>query len=407
MKEPTSKKTDEADLQELGCKLCGRAENNVEKYGEKLVDTNRNLIVHYNCLILSSGLWQEGREEEGFHGFLPDTILKEVGRASKLSCSICKKKGASIGCCIKSCRKSFHYPCGLEKQCIFQFFDNYGSYCWKHKPVQSVLPDLKPTVCSVCLDTLQPEACFDVIKSPCCRHTWFHRQCLQRHALSAGLFFFMCAICSNMDIFQEEMLRMGIHIPERDASWELEEDAFSELLQRHQRCDVQNCLSKKGRKHCESKSKWDIVRCCCCGSMGTHLICSALGSKRQRWTCPECISTLKANRNDTSSSRNSKMVSVNQIQRRSCRSLPGRSNHRNGTRHRQSVSTFMKVRTLETPLAEETSSFDTKGRRGTYCKKQQCGPSPASSKRFLDTQSLTNEDNKVQLSVKRKKRCLR
>lgn len=37
----------------------------------------------------------------------------------------------------------------------------------------------------------------------------------QYQALSAGIFFFRCTVCNNKDKFQEEMLRMGIHIPEK------------------------------------------------------------------------------------------------------------------------------------------------------------------------------------------------
>lgn len=37
----------------------------------------------------------------------------------------------------------------------------------------------------------------------------------QRQAHSAGLFFFRCTLCNNKENFQEEMLRMGIYIPER------------------------------------------------------------------------------------------------------------------------------------------------------------------------------------------------
>ncbi|MEE6509496.1 hypothetical protein FKM82_026506 [Ascaphus truei] len=85
------------------------------------------------------------------------------------------------------------------------------------------------------------------------------------------------------------MLRMGIHVPQRDASWELEENAFSELLEVHQRCDVEKCLCDSGREYFETRSKWHIVRCFCCGSRGTHLICSALKNSRCKWTCAECF----------------------------------------------------------------------------------------------------------------------
>ncbi|XP_029449796.1 G2/M phase-specific E3 ubiquitin-protein ligase-like [Rhinatrema bivittatum] len=283
------------------CCLCGQTENDVEKYGEKLTDKKTNLSIHYYCLILSSGLWQHGKEAEGFYGFLLNDIKKEVGRASKMNCFICKQKGASIACVAKNCRKSFHFPCGLRKECIFQFFEKFGSYCWDHAPTQDVAAETRQTVCAVCLDSLQPTPSYGVLKSPCCKHTWFHRTCLQKHALSAGLFFFKCTICNNKETFQKEMLRMGIHIPERDASWELEENAFSELLQRHQQCDVEECLCNKGRKYFESRSKWYILRCYCCGSRGAHLFCSGLGSTRRHWTCSECLSILSCESEATNS----------------------------------------------------------------------------------------------------------
>lgn len=37
----------------------------------------------------------------------------------------------------------------------------------------------------------------------------------QNQANSAALYFFRCTLCNNSDEFQQEMLRMGIHIPER------------------------------------------------------------------------------------------------------------------------------------------------------------------------------------------------
>jgi len=35
----------------------------------------------------------------------------------------------------------------------------------------------------------------------------------------------------------------------RDASWELEPNAFEELLYRHDQCDAPKCLCPKGRKY--------------------------------------------------------------------------------------------------------------------------------------------------------------
>ncbi|XP_007118175.1 G2/M phase-specific E3 ubiquitin-protein ligase isoform X3 [Physeter macrocephalus] len=235
------------------CVFCRKNDDCPIKYGEKKTNEKWNLTVHYYCLLMSSGIWQRGKEEEGVYGFLIEDIRKEVTRASKLKCCICKKTGASIGCVAPRCKRSYHFPCGLQRECIFQFTGNFA-----------------------------------ILRSPCCKNAWFHRDCLQVQAINAGVFFFRCTICNNSDIFQKEMLRMGIHIPEKDASWELEENAYQELLQHYEHCDVRRCRSKEGRDYNVPDSKWEIKRCQCCGSRGTHLACSSLQSWEQNWECLEC-----------------------------------------------------------------------------------------------------------------------
>nr|DBA14090.1 TPA: hypothetical protein GDO54_005105 [Pyxicephalus adspersus] len=275
---------------DLPCMLCGRTENCIEKYGEKKTYPEHNLTLHYYCLLLSSGIWQRGEEHEGIYGFLVSDIKKELSRARRLRCYICRMLGASIGCVFPRCKRSYHYPCGLERQCIFQFMDSFRSYCWDHRPVQTFLGSepSESSVCTICLEPVNHVPSYHVLRGPCCKTSWFHRDCLQYQALSAGLFFFRCTVCNNKELFQKEMLRMGINIPERDASWELEENAFQELLVRYQRCDVKKCKCQFGREYNESESKWEIVRCECCGSSGTHIACSSLRYVTQTWECSDC-----------------------------------------------------------------------------------------------------------------------
>ncbi|XP_047287508.1 G2/M phase-specific E3 ubiquitin-protein ligase isoform X3 [Homo sapiens] len=200
---------------------------------------------------MSSGIWQRGKEEEGVYGFLIEDIRKEVNRASKLKCCVCKKNGASIGCVAPRCKRSYHFPCGLQRECIFQFTGNFASFCWDHRPVQIITSNnyRESLPCTICLEFIEPIPSYNILRSPCCKNAWFHRDCLQVQAINAGVFFFRCTICNNSDIFQKEMLRMGIHIPE---------------------------------------NKWEIKRCQCCGSSGTHLACSSLRSWEQNWECLEC-----------------------------------------------------------------------------------------------------------------------
>ncbi|XP_054828197.1 G2/M phase-specific E3 ubiquitin-protein ligase [Eublepharis macularius] len=282
-------------LQNLPCDFCQRTDDCPEKYGEKRTYEEFNLSVHYYCLLMSSGIWQKGEEEEGFYGFLIEDIQKEINRAARLKCNICKKKGASIGCVASKCKRSYHFPCGIERKCIFQFRENFPSYCWKHRPTQKPTTNSKgSSQCTICLELVEHSPSYTILTTPCCKNVWFHRDCLQRQALSAGVFFFRCPICNNKENFQNEMLRMGVHIPEKDASWELEENAYQDLLQCYQHCDIRRCLCKDGRDYSEPDSKWEIKRCQCCGSSGTHLACSSLTTCEQNWECMECRSILAA-----------------------------------------------------------------------------------------------------------------
>ncbi|XP_026194631.1 G2/M phase-specific E3 ubiquitin-protein ligase isoform X2 [Anabas testudineus] len=260
-------------------------------FGEKVSLKEHKLSVHYLCLLTSSGVYQRGEEHEGVFGFLADDIKQENRRSARLTCSVCKKKGACVGCNVRSCRKMVHFPCGRKQKFIFQFTGLFPSYCPDHSPIQTlcVSSDLSlPQSCSVCLDSIEPILSYSVLKCPSCHASWFHRDCVQRQAHSAGLFFFRCTLCNNKEHFQEEMLRMGIYIPERDASWELEANAYSELLEVYKRCDALTCLCDNGRTHCAKTGWFELIRCQLCGSRGTHRKCSGLRLDTRNWACTDC-----------------------------------------------------------------------------------------------------------------------
>ncbi|XP_035467377.1 G2/M phase-specific E3 ubiquitin-protein ligase isoform X2 [Scophthalmus maximus] len=239
------------------CVLCRRSDDDPAMFGEKVTVQEHKLTVHYFCL----------------------------------TCCSCKKKGACVGCNVRSCRKTVHFPCARKEKFVSQFTGLFPSFCPYHSPTQShsVSSDLSlPQSCSVCLDIIEPVLSHSVLKCPCCHAGWFHRECVQRQAHSAGLFFFRCTLCSNKENFQEEMLRMGIFIPERDASWELEENAYSELLEVYERCDALVCLCSDGPTH-SAKSGWfEVIRCRLCGSRGTHRKCSGLKVNTRDWACSDC-----------------------------------------------------------------------------------------------------------------------
>ncbi|XP_024984241.1 BRCA1-associated RING domain protein 1 isoform X1 [Cynara cardunculus var. scolymus] len=68
--------------------------------------------------------------------FFKDGIIqnleKEVARANKLKCSSCGKKGAGLGCYMKSCPRTYHVPCAYDDLDCRWDCDNYLLLCPKH-----------------------------------------------------------------------------------------------------------------------------------------------------------------------------------------------------------------------------------------------------------------------------------
>uniref|UniRef100_A0A8B9F4T9 PHD finger protein 7 n=1 Tax=Amazona collaria TaxID=241587 RepID=A0A8B9F4T9_9PSIT len=235
-----------------------------------------SLLLQYHA----SGLYQRGADEEGFYGFLfPD--IQEA-----LKCCICRQPGASISCGARRCPRTFHYPCGSERGCVSQFFGEFKSFCWKHRPVQRVrAAQQDQTLCLICQEAVAERPRYDTLVCPTCTSAWFHRRCIQGQALSSALHHFRCPLCQDMSTFQEEMFRLGIKIPDRDAAWE-EDGAFADHYQRHSSCDASQCLCPVGREE-----PWRMLLCHSCGSRGTHQRCSNLGEEVHSWECCDCSDT--------------------------------------------------------------------------------------------------------------------
>ncbi|XP_076312667.1 uncharacterized protein LOC143226081 isoform X2 [Tachypleus tridentatus] len=258
------------------------------------------IVRSFLYITTACGLNQRGKtDEDGILGFFPSDILREVRRGKRLKCTYCGKYGATVGCCNKKCKKVFHFPCGLQNDSLSQFFGTYDTFCGVHRPRQEVnVKDGKSleesdSVCSICLYSVDSKVSSDSLRAPCCNYSWFHRICVQRLALSAG-YFFKCPLCNNKDLFNTEMLKYGIHIPKQDASWELEQNAFQDLLERYCHCDAIHCICPNGRNFSSKGSEWEIIICNSCGSQGCHALCKEFSTQPFSWMCSGCLAvTLK------------------------------------------------------------------------------------------------------------------
>ncbi|XP_033916539.1 PHD finger protein 7-like [Melopsittacus undulatus] len=278
---PQCKRQRDGPAEEV-CGFCQRADFNPEVLGQFC--RQDGLCVHENCLYHASRLNQRGADEEGFYGFLFPDIQEELKRVAQKfyvaltpvtschpqKCCICRQVGASVTCRARRCPRTFHYPCGSERGCIFQFFGEFKSFCWKHQPVQRVQAVQKDqTLCLICQEA--------VAKRPAKRCA---PPCTASAAHSAG----------TWSPSKKEMFRLGIKIPDRDAAWE-ENGAFADHYQRHSSCDSSQCLCPVGRGVAEENGPWRLLLCHSCGSCGTHQRCSNLGEDVDSWECCDCSNT--------------------------------------------------------------------------------------------------------------------
>ena len=85
------------------CQFCGQHGGHGE--AGRLLHVRLRDWVHVNCALWSSEVYEE-----------VDGSLQNVGQAlsrgSKLLCTVCGKRGATIGCCHEFCVENYHFACG-------------------------------------------------------------------------------------------------------------------------------------------------------------------------------------------------------------------------------------------------------------------------------------------------------
>ncbi|NXX72013.1 G2E3 ligase, partial [Spizella passerina] len=131
-------------------------------------------------------------------------------------CFVCGQSGAAITCWETACGRSFHLPCAARGHCITQYFGQYRSFCFEHRPQQSVLAAPEAGIERlICMDPVDSQRSYRTMVCPACEHAWFHRACIQGQAMRAGSSSFQCPLCRDRDAFFLEMFFMGIRIPLR------------------------------------------------------------------------------------------------------------------------------------------------------------------------------------------------
>ncbi|XP_036596585.1 PHD finger protein 6-like [Trichosurus vulpecula] len=116
---------------------CGFCKSNKDKEcGQLLISENQKVVAHHKCMLFSSALVSSYSDNECLGGFSIEDIQNEMKRGTKLMCSLCHCPGATIGCDVKTCHRTYHYLCALRDNAQMQEEPSQGIYmlyCRKHK----------------------------------------------------------------------------------------------------------------------------------------------------------------------------------------------------------------------------------------------------------------------------------
>lgn len=91
-----------------------------------LMNGSQRLFVHDQCAIASPLCFNRGGRWYN--------VTKEIRRGRSLVCVQCKKRGATVGCTVPSCPKSYHWKCAIE--CGWSM-NQMHFYCPSHESMRS------------------------------------------------------------------------------------------------------------------------------------------------------------------------------------------------------------------------------------------------------------------------------
>ncbi|OCT93043.1 uncharacterized protein LOC100127287 [Xenopus laevis] len=117
------------------CAFCHQWEQN-EETGDLLKTSDDKITAHFYCMIFSPNVIATNSPHEEFGGFDRQTVEDEIKRGKRMKCSKCNKTGATIGCDVKSCRKTYHYMCAKSDRASIienEGKEQYLIYCIKHR----------------------------------------------------------------------------------------------------------------------------------------------------------------------------------------------------------------------------------------------------------------------------------
>uniref|UniRef100_A0A3Q3AT66 PHD finger protein 6 n=1 Tax=Kryptolebias marmoratus TaxID=37003 RepID=A0A3Q3AT66_KRYMA len=108
------------------CAFCRTSRD--KECGQLLVSDSQKVAAHHKCMLFSSALVTSHSDSENIGGFSIEDVKKEIKRGNKLTCSSCHRPGATIGCDVKTCRRTYHYYCAVKDKAQIKENPSQGIY---------------------------------------------------------------------------------------------------------------------------------------------------------------------------------------------------------------------------------------------------------------------------------------
>ncbi|XP_018605472.1 uncharacterized protein LOC108933126 [Scleropages formosus] len=95
--------------------VCGFCHESEESKITGPILKKNSVVAHENCLFFSSGIYNKNTPDtDDLEGFEEQDVIQEMKRGKFLKCHKCKKSGATVGCEVKKCKRSYHYSCAIH-----------------------------------------------------------------------------------------------------------------------------------------------------------------------------------------------------------------------------------------------------------------------------------------------------
>ncbi|XP_058838352.1 PHD finger protein 7-like [Topomyia yanbarensis] len=279
------------------CDICLLTAKHHLKFGDFIEKQLKGKVLrcHYFCLLSGTYIYQGGQTDKaGILGFLVNDIYASFPKYRDKICNYCNCSSAPIKCNAEKCERRFHYICGYNNNCLTQFINEYSSYCHEHLPIRHEKLHGEDTLCWICWENMSPYNPVSSFCSSCppqesskkqsLEYTWYHRKCMQRYASESG-YYFKCPNCYESKNFSEHAKLHGIFVPMRDATWELEPNAYKDI--QGSRCTAEkDCMVKNGVKI--SAKLTNLVGCKACGGETMHMRCAGVDDPDD-YVCSKCM----------------------------------------------------------------------------------------------------------------------